>query len=84
LKHAGASTLDQLEALLSEVRALGGSVERSRGVFYRKGRAFLHFHEDPSGLFADLRGADDQDFARYDVSDEEGRSALLAAAKVRL
>jgi hypothetical protein len=84
MKHVGASALDQLSSLLAELRSLEGLSERKPGVFYRKGRAFLHFHEDPSGLFADLRGAEDPDFVRYDVSDEEGRSALLAAAKVRL
>ena len=29
--------------------ATRGLAERSRGVFYRRSRAFLHFHEDPAG-----------------------------------
>ena len=32
-------------------------VEKKRGVFYFKSRAFLHFHEDPKGMFADIREA---------------------------
>lgn len=55
MKHAGNAALDQLDGLLEEIRALGQLKEKSRGVFYRKAEAFLHFHEDPEGLFADLR-----------------------------
>ncbi|HKP78695.1 MAG TPA: hypothetical protein VJU34_06180 [Phenylobacterium sp.] len=84
MKHAGDLALDQLEALLAEVRALPGLTEKKRGTFYRKSRAFLHFHEDPKGLFADLRGIDGRDFERIDVTDEPGRRQLLALARARL
>jgi len=84
MKHATAAALDQLEPLLAQVRALGGLKERSRGTFYLKSRAFLHFHEDPKGLFADVRDAAGRDFERFDVTGEEGRAALLAAAKGRI
>ena len=55
LKHVSPEGLDQLETLLDELRALPTLREKKRGVFYRKSRAFLHFHEDPSGLYADVR-----------------------------
>ena len=84
MKHASAATLDVLEPLLVALRAVPGLVEKSRGVFYRKGRAFLHFHEDPKGLFADVRDATGSDFDRIDVSEEAGRRALVAAARERL
>ena len=84
MKHATPAVLDQLEPLLDEIRGLGGLTERSRGIFYRKGRAFLHFHEDPEGLFADVRDADGRDFERIDVTGDAGRRALLAAARARL
>ncbi|CAN7342634.1 hypothetical protein LJR164_001961 [Phenylobacterium sp. LjRoot164] len=84
MKHAGSSTLDDLEPLLAELRGLSGMVERKRGVFYRKSHAFLHFHEDPKGLFADLRAAEGSDFDRFDVTAPDGRSRLLAAAASRL
>ncbi|PZQ63578.1 MAG: hypothetical protein DI570_08570 [Phenylobacterium zucineum] len=83
MKHATPAALDQLEPLLNGLRALPGLVERSRGVFYRKGRAFLHFHEDPKGLFADVRDASGVDFDRFDVTGAEGHTALLAAARER-
>lgn len=69
MKHITPGMLDRLEGLLGELRAVGGLTEKSRGVFYRKSRAFLHFHEDPKGLFADIRDADGNDFDRIDVTE---------------
>ncbi|WP_397418395.1 hypothetical protein [Phenylobacterium sp.] len=83
MKHATAATLDQLDSLLAELRRLTSLTERSRGVFYRKGRAFLHFHEDPLGLFADIRGANGRDFERFDVTRSGGREGLLELARKR-
>jgi hypothetical protein len=79
VKHATASALDLLEPLLRELRKIEGLAERSRGVFYRKGKAFLHFHEDPEGLFADLRAG--EDFDRYKVMSAAERKRFLAAAR---
>jgi len=84
MKHAGDQTLDILEPLLAEIRALPGLIEKKRGTFYRKSRAFLHFHEDPKGLFADVRDAGGRDFERIDVTGDEGCRRLLAAARARL
>lgn len=83
MKHAGATALDQLEPLLAEIRALPGLKEKSRGVFYRGGKAFLHFHEDPAGLFADARlsGAD---FERFRVETEGERRAFLSVVASEL
>ena len=78
MKHAGAAALDRLEGLLGAVRALGGLTEKSRGVFYRRSKACLHFHEDPTGLFADVRAADGVEFERIKVDDAQGQAALLA------
>ena len=84
MKHATAVALDQLEPLLAEIRTLAGLKEKSRGVFYVKSKAFLHFHEDPEGLFADVRDAAGRDFDRINVSEEAGRRQLLEAARARL
>jgi hypothetical protein len=84
MRHAGPAALDELALLLSALCALPGLKEKSRGIFYSKSKAFLHFHEDPRGLFADLRSAEGRDFDRFDVTAEAGREALLAAAAARL
>jgi hypothetical protein len=55
MKHASEMALDQLSELLGRLREFGELKEKGRGVFYVKSKAFLHFHEDPSGLFADVR-----------------------------
>ena len=76
MKHAGPEALSALGGLLDEIRRGEGIVERRPGVFYCKGRAFLHFHEDPSGLHADLRlGAA---WERVRVETRAERQALLS------
>ena len=76
MKHAGPEALSALGALLDEIRRREGIVERRPGVFYRKGRAFLHFHEDSSGLHADMRlGAA---WERVRVETRAERKALLS------
>jgi len=75
VRHARAEALDELEPFLERLRAVPGLVERTRGVFYLRSRAFLHFHEDPSGLHADVRLG--TDFSRFRVETAEERDALL-------
>lgn len=76
MKHAGPETLAALADLVSAVRARGGLKEPRPGVFYRKGRAWLHFHEDEAGLFADLRVADE--WERFRVSEPQERAEFIA------
>lgn len=77
MKHAGDVALDRLSELLEQVRIREGIKEKSLGIFYRRSKAFLHFHEDPAGLFADLRmGAD---FERYPVNTQKEWKTLLTA-----
>ena len=85
MRHARDEDLDRLEDVLAALRALAGLKEKKRGVFYLKGRAFLHFHEDPKGLFADIGGGPQGGaFERIDVSGPEGRAELLRIAADRL
>ncbi len=76
MRHAGRDGLDQVEPFLEQLRTLSGLVERKRGVFYRKSKAFLHFHEDGSGLYADVKLTGD--FERFRVETDEERDFLLA------
>jgi hypothetical protein len=84
MRHARPEDLDRIEPLLEALRGLPGFKEKSRGVFYFKSRAWLHFHEDPKGLFADLRTADGTDFERFDVTLDAGREQLLSETRTRL
>ena len=75
MRHAGSAALDELEDLLVKVRAHETLLEKKRGTFYRKSSAFLHFHEDLAGLFADLKVGGD--WARFRVSSARERAAFL-------
>jgi hypothetical protein len=83
VKHAGDKALDELEPLLQVMRAYPSLVEKKRGIFYRKTQAFLHFHEDEMGLFADIK-LGGRDYARLRVSTAAERKAFIAAAKKAL
>jgi hypothetical protein len=77
MKHATSAALAELSGLLDQIRIRDGLKEKKLGTFYRKSKSFLHFHEDPAGLFADLSvGAD---FDRYPVNSRQEWSVLLAA-----
>jgi hypothetical protein len=59
MKHAGETTLVLVADLLAAIRTRKTLTEKKPGIFYRKGQAFLHFHEDKAGMFMDVRdGAD--------------------------
>jgi len=75
MKHATTTTLDRLEDLLAKLRGLGALKEKSRGVFYFRSKAVLHFHEDPAGLFADLRTT--TDWERTSVNTTAEQTKLL-------
>jgi hypothetical protein len=75
MKHAAAPALDRLEPLLAMVRRDDRLKEKSRGVFYFKSKAVLHFHEDPAGLFADFRAKDN--WQRFAVNTTDERAAFL-------
>jgi len=79
VRHARSDALDELEPLLVELRSIDGLTERTRGVFYRGNKAFLHFHEDPSGHHADVRLTDD--FDRFRVQTRAERRALLTEVR---
>jgi len=75
VKRAGSGTLARMPALLEELRARPALEEKRPGVFYLKSRAFLHFHDDARGIFADVRLADD--FVRLAVTSASQQADLL-------
>jgi hypothetical protein len=76
MKHAGAAAFEALSDLLESLRSRTALVERRPGIFYVSGKAFLHFHEDPAGLFTDLRMG--SDWQRFPVNSPDERAELLA------
>jgi hypothetical protein len=76
-------TLERLKNFLDGLRKIPGLVERRPGIFYRKSKAFLHFHEDPAGVFADVR-LDGDDFMRYAVNSSQEQLVLLDRIRLTL
>ena len=77
MKHAGDETLRLLASLLASLRQLPGMTERKPGIFYVKSKAYLHFHEDAAGLFADVKLSENE-FDRFPVNTKQERELLLA------
>jgi hypothetical protein len=75
VRHARAAALAALAPLLAVIRRDPRLKERGTGVFYARGKAFLHFHEDPAGLFADVKQA--EDWLRLPVNSAAERATLL-------
>lgn len=75
MKHAGPAALEALAPLLALLRSRADLVERTPGCFYRRSQAFLHFHEDPAGLFVDVK-LEGKSFTRLRVSTPAEQAAL--------
>lgn len=81
MKHAGSAALQTLAPLLQKVRkhtlAPGARLrEKKLGTFYLKSKAFLHFHEDPAGMFADVKLGND--FIRFRATTPREQRELIA------
>ncbi len=59
MKHANSQSLVFLAGLLGAIRQRNGPIEKKPGIFYRKGKAFIHFHEDQAGLFMVIRDGEE-------------------------
>jgi hypothetical protein len=82
VRHATQEDLDQVEALLVELRKFPQLRERKRGYFSRGTRAFLHFHEDAGDLYVDVRL--DSAFQRMKVTSRDEQADLLSQVREAL
>jgi len=82
MRHATQEDLDQIEALLAELRMIPQLRERRRGCFSRGGRAFVHFHEDAGHLYVDVR-LDDK-FQRMKVTSHAEQEDFLSRVRETL
>ena len=80
MRHARNDDLDRIEPLLVQLRAIDGLTEKSRGVFYLRSKACLHFHADGDDTYADVR-LDSDDFERTRATTKAEQRALVAAVK---
>ena len=71
MRNAGDAALDTIDDLLVKIRVHQSLTERKRGSFYRKSAGLVHFHEDPAGMFADLKMDDGWKRFRVTTSSEQ-------------
>ena len=76
MKHATAETLASLDLLLRQLRDRERLIERTPGAFYFRSKAFLHFHHDPSGIYADVK-QDLINFTRRRCTSRQEQDELL-------
>ena len=79
MKHAISQSLNTIKALLKTIRKLKELKEKQTGIFYKSSQAFLHFHKDPKGLFADLKIKDK--FKRFPVNNATEKKNLIMKIK---
>jgi hypothetical protein len=82
MKHASKAALESIEPVLLEIRQLEGIRERKPGIFYRKSSAFIHFHQDPAGIFADV--SRDHEWLRLPVNTAAERRQFVRLVKEML
>ena len=84
MAHADEAALQRLLPLLRQLREIRSLREMKPGIFYLKGSAFLHFHDDAGALLGDLKRAGGSGFDRYPVDTPPGQRKLLDDAKRRV
>jgi hypothetical protein len=82
VRHAGPDALASLEPLLARLRGLDGLTEPRPAKFSRRSQAFLHFHEDPTGMYADVKVGGE--WERFPVSSARDQRAFLSAVRAAL
>ncbi|MGE3728500.1 MAG: hypothetical protein AB7I41_23320 [Candidatus Sericytochromatia bacterium] len=85
MAHCPAEELTDLAEILAELRNCPGLKEKQTGIFYYKGKGFLHFHLKDGRRWADIR--EGQDWGTPLVlpfnPDQASCDAFLAEAKRR-
>ena len=84
MAHADDAALQRLLPLLRQLRSITGLREMRPGIFYLKGSAFIHFHDEGGALIADLKKAGGSGFDRYPVDAPTGQRKLVDDAKRRV
>ena len=83
MAHADAAALQRLLPVLRQLRDIKGLREKQPGIFYCRGAAFIHFHDEGGALVVDLKKAGGSGFDRYAVDTAVGQRKLVDDAKRR-
>ena len=83
MRHPRAGELDAIAPLIGQFRSMDGLIEKSPGAFYRKSKAFLHFHIDGDDYYADVR-LQGPGFERMRATTKAEQHALVVAVRKAL
>lgn len=83
MAHADAKALEAQLPLLRQLREVKGLKEVRPGIFYLRGSAFLHFHDEAGVLSVDLKKPGGSGFDRYALATAPEQRKLLDDAKRR-
>ena len=83
MPRADAAALATLAPLLRQLRDIKGVREERPGIFYARRDAFVHFHEDANGLYADLKKPGGSGFDRYLLATPAQQRKLVDDARLR-
>ena len=84
MAHADEEALKRMLPLLRQLREIKSLREMKPGIFYLKGAAFIHFHDESGALVADLKKAGGLGFDRYPVDAPTGQRKLVDDARRRV
>ena len=83
MAHADAKALEPLLPLLRQLREIKTLKEVKPGIFYLRGAAFLHFHDEQGVLMADLKRSSGSGFDRCPLTTPQAQRKLVDDAKRR-
>jgi hypothetical protein len=83
MPRADTEALGRLAPVLRQLRDIKGVREERPGIFYARREAFVHFHEDASGLYADLKKSGGSGFDRYPLATPAQQRKLVDDARLR-
>ncbi len=83
MPRADADALARLAPVLRQLRDIKGVREERPGTFLARREAFVQFHEDGDGLYADLKKAGGSGFDRYPLATPAQQRKLVDDAKLR-
>ncbi len=83
MRHPRPGELDAIAPLVEQLRAMDDLVEKTPGAFYRKSKAFLHFHIDGDDYYADVK-IPGPEFERRRVTTKSEQRALVVAVRKAL
>jgi hypothetical protein len=83
MTHASPEALQAVLPLLRQLRDIKSLKEVRPGIFYCRGAAFVHFHDEAGTVVADLKKPGGSGFERFAVDTAPAQRKLVDAAKMR-